>query len=100
MATFYVGQRVRIVRSLNWPELAGEEGTIVGRSGTPGREGLSQWHVAPDCWGTHVAPGSVAHSRDRFAPNSDQLEPIQPEGHKTVEWSECLWMPEHLREVA
>ena len=100
MATFFVGQRVRIKWSISWPELAGEQGIIVGRTPNSGPIGASEWLVAPDRWGKEFAPEGVAHSPDRFGPSSDQLEPIQPEGHKAVEWNACLWRPEHLREVA
>jgi len=98
MATFYVGQRVRIKWSLNWPELAGCEGTVFGLAEIEEDDDvLCEYLVAPDCWGTHQSP----YADDSvFGPSSDQLEPIQPEGHKTVEWTECAWMPEHLREVA
>jgi hypothetical protein len=77
MAKFFVGQRVRIKYSKHWPELAGKQGTIIRPSRNCGREGLCEWEVAPDCWGSEVAPTSVRHCGCRFAPNSSQLEPIQ-----------------------
>ena len=98
MATFYVGQRVRIKWSLRWPELAGSAGVVIGHADPEDcAEFGCEYVVSPDCWGSHQCPYADSEA---FAPNSDQLEPIQPEGHKTVEWSECLWLPEHLREVA
>lgn len=81
MSRFYVGQRVRIKWSKHWPELGGQEGRIVGRPMTRGSEGGSDWRVAPDCWGTESAPRPGLYGRiGYFAPGSDQLEPIQPEG--------------------
>lgn len=31
---------------------------------------------------------------------SKHLEPIQYDGNKVIEWSECLWQPSHLRQTA
>lgn len=87
MKRLFVGQRVRILYSRGWSELAGQEGRIVGESvisvgpgaGNPG------WLVAPDSWGTPVAPNEGEHGGKRFCARSDQLEPILPEGHKPAE---------------
>lgn len=95
MKALFVGQRVRILFSHTWPELAGQEGRIVGKSTEKGLSGISEWQVAPDCWGTWEAPTPVirfgADGNPRrvrwFAPNSSQLEPILPEGHKPCEES-------------
>ena len=100
MATFYVGQRVRIKWSTGWPELAGEQGVITSTTRDKSWAARADATVAPDRWGTPVAPREGVHGALRFGPSFDQLEPIQPEGHKTVEWNACLWQPEHLREVA
>lgn len=86
MSRFYVGQRVRIKWSVAWPELAGQEGRIVGLSDDDGIEGCSEWDVAPDCWGTPDAPWEGVNGADWFAPNSRQLEPIQPEGAQPSEF--------------
>lgn len=104
MAKFYVGQRVRIKWSISWPELAGEVGTIVGAdeycSWHP-KAGQKCWVVSPDVWGSHIAPvpaevdGHIAH---QFGPGEDQLEPATDANDK-IEWSECIWAPEHLREA-
>lgn len=56
MASFRVGQRVRILWSNGWPELAGQTGVIVREAYDGGVLGDSEWDVAPDCWGTHLAP--------------------------------------------
>lgn len=100
MASFYVGQRVRILWSQAWPELAGQEGTVVGVAGqesvVPGY--VCEWQVAPDSWGDCVAPAS-SHTIGRFAPQSSQLEPLT-DANDLVAWEDCLWQPEHLREAA
>lgn len=80
MSKLFVGCRVRILHSVSLPELTGATGRIVGRSeGTPARTvgaGPGEWLVAPDAWGSALSPcGSY-----RFAPHSEQLEPILPEG--------------------
>lgn len=89
MATFFVGQRVRILFSRGWPELAGCEGRIVGVPPRPiASDGYrSDWTVAPDCWGSEQAPHPSAIGATRFSPSSDQLEPIQPSGHRAGDYS-------------
>ena len=99
MATFRVGQRVRIKYSNGWPELAGKTGRIVGKSSNKGILGDSEWEVAPDEWGSCIAPRPGVHWGEYFCPNSCQLEPILYDGNKTAEWGECLWMPGHMKEV-
>ncbi len=80
MSKFFVGQRVRILRSNGWPEIAGSEGVIVSRCPDKGIHGDSQWWVAPDQWGSHVAPYLSICGAHNFGPNEDQLEPMLPEG--------------------
>ena len=101
MTVFRVGQRVRIKWSFGWPELAGETGTIVQRTRDAGIRGISEWNVAPDIWGTHIAPRAAPNGAEWFGPNSDQLEPLT-DSYDLVSWESMrdLWMPEHLREVA
>jgi hypothetical protein len=98
MTAFHVGQRVRIKWSKGWPELAGEPGVIVSKSDNGGIFGASEWIVAPDIWGTHVAPYPSRHGGDLFAPNSEQLEPLT-DSNELVSWESVrdLWVPEHLR---
>lgn len=94
MATFYVGQRVRILWSKGWPELAGQEGRIVGRA----PHGLfdrflcesdarfCEWDVAPDAWGSPLSPDPDPDGHiGIFSPNSSQLEPILPLGHRACD---------------
>jgi hypothetical protein len=87
MSRFFVGQRVRIKWSDGWPELAGREGRISERaSGVPDVRGIiGDWRVAPDAWGTHVAPTPSTMGGRNFAPSSDQLEPILPDGHRACD---------------
>lgn len=101
MTTFRVGQRVRIKWSNGWPELAGETGTIVRRSIDGGLTGRSEWSVAPDVWGTYIAPRPSPNGGLGFGPSSDQLEPLT-DSYDLVSWESMrdLWVPEHLREVA
>ncbi len=97
MSHFYVGQRLRIKWSRNWPDLAGKEGAIVEASEDGGLNGTSEWIVAPDCWGVAIAPHPGLNGAARFGPSSSQLEPIT-DSYDKVEWSACLWAPEHLRD--
>jgi hypothetical protein len=88
MATFRVGQRVR-VKSAVYPNAVatvtselhltdeGELGHRIDVDGIPPPFPVKYWTATPD-----------------------RLEPLQPERNQTVAWSECAWMPEHLREVA
>ena len=94
MSRFYVGQRVRILWSTGWPELAGQEGVIVAAAdGYMVAGARSQWIVAPDAWGSHFSPREGTRGGGRFGPHSDQLAPAY-DGNQLVEWSECLWQPE------
>lgn len=82
MATYFLGQRVRIKWSLGWPELAGQGGRILGPENGLSVHGIwCEWRVAPDCWGTDIAPRPGLGGGERFTPNSDQLAPILPSGH-------------------
>lgn len=85
MGKFFVGQRVRILRSVSWPELAGHEGRVVGLGDViavgpwAGTKGIT---VAPDCWGAYRAPyASSLTGANSFCPRPEQLEPILPSGH-------------------
>lgn len=85
MAKFFVGQRVRILWSRAWPELAGEEGRIISSDVQRAQSEECEWVVAPDCWGSHRAPYAGIGGGVMFAPNSYQLEPILPEGQQPCE---------------
>lgn len=98
MSRFYVGCRVRIKWSTHFPELDGLVGTITAAAEDGGVDGTSEWLVAPDCWGSPAAPTARDGNIGFFAPNSDQLEPASDANDK-IEWEECAWCPEHLRET-
>ena len=100
MASFFIGQRVRILWSKGWPDLAGQEGVIVGPTDTSGLRGNCEWIVAPDCWGSHNAPYPSLMGGGRFGPNSRQLAPIS-DSNTLVSWESMkeLWTPERLGEV-
>lgn len=85
MSKFFVGQRVRIIWSLAWPELAGQEGRIIGADVSDAVTNRSEWQVAPDSWGSDLCP--YACPAGRFAPSSGQLEPILPEGAAPSEYT-------------
>lgn len=90
MAKLFVGCRVRILYSRNWPSLAGQEGRIVGESVfSPSsiHAGLPGWSTAPDSWGTPLAPYPGTHGAGEFCALDSQLEPILPEGAAPSEYS-------------
>lgn len=99
MKKLYVGCRVRILFSNGWPELAGQEGRIVGKTAERAASGgFCEWDVAPDSWGTPLAPKRSRSGGNFFSPGSDQIEPITPEGHQVISWEEMaeLWTPERI----
>ena len=105
MTTFRIGQRVRIKWSNGWPELAGQTGTITG-AGALGRcagpkEGRLGWEVAPDSWGSSMAPHEGLGGGNSFCALPEQLEPLS-DSNTLVSWESMrdLWVPEHLREAA
>ena len=86
----FIGARVRILWSNNFPELAGEEGRIIGKQDSGGRYNAGMWNVAPDIWGSDSKPGLQPDPDsypNRFAPHSEQLEPILPESAKPLGYS-------------
>lgn len=89
MKPLFIGQRVRIKWSENWPELAGQEGVIVDKSivRVGPSKGSKGWGVAPDSWGSPMAPRRGNYNGDRFTPLSEQLEPIVPEGAAPSEFT-------------
>lgn len=96
MSKFFIGQRVRIKWSNGWPELNGQEGRVVAIT-TP-RPGIDSptagcFVVAPDCWGSPIAPQADRNGYGRFTPMGEQLEPILPEGMQPAKWEDCMWQP-------
>lgn len=73
MATFFVGQRVRIIRAF-YPENLGREGFIT--SLFPERESMRPgWPV--NC--------AVSGSRPGYKNHTSCLEPILPDGHRACD---------------
>ena len=91
MATFRVGQRVRIRPYNSWPAAEGTIEAIVSNN-------TDQPHCAAVLVDGHPTP-PWSQYRTWSIPRHI-LEPIQHEGNKVIDWSECLWMPEHMRETA
>lgn len=79
------GARVRILWSQKWPTLAGEEG-FVQRALTAEEMAeanwKSEWVVIPDLWGSSISPDK--RNPGFFAPSTEQLEVIKPEGSVEV----------------
>lgn len=102
MSKFYVGQRVRILWSVGWPELNGTIGVIFA-SASHGKcpEGLplsfvGEWLVIPNIWpdGHHPAQRSHSGGKCWFTPDSEQLAPAY-DGNEKVSWESMkdLWQP-------
>lgn len=104
MKKLFVGCRVRILWSSGWPELAGQEGRIVGTSSdldaTNVIEDVCEWLTAPDSWGTPFAPKVGRGGGNVFCPASEQLEPILPEGSAPSEFSTFNELLNNLKEIA
>lgn len=99
MARFYLGQRVRIKYSQDWPELAGLAGTILGKPPVNAialHGGYGDWVVRPDGFDSEFLkhPAGMV----MFCPYEDQLEPAS-DSYELVSWESMrdLWVPEHLR---
>lgn len=101
MSRFYVGQRVRVVRSARG--LPGDRGKPILAEAPIGRTGT----VA----GTMGSPNAGFNPRGAFDTSlrldtgelgmcpSICLEPAT-DSHDKIEWVECIWQPAHLREDA
>lgn len=94
MATFRIRQLVR----LRYQRTGGND--YVGRRGMVEEIGPFPAGPAPDGMGSFSYPGDY---RVRFADGilgqftADQLDPIVDDGHRTEDWSACLWQPEWFR---
>lgn len=96
MATFRVGQRVRYVRKHSSVQSMGTTTIPLGSTGVLKASQVpwkADFYMLFDDY-------KSAHPDGCFLMNSDMIEPIQPERNQTIEWSECLWQPEHQRESA
>jgi hypothetical protein len=87
MSRFYVGQRVRVIASTNYPKLIGCEAVVDGFYEGRDEEGeyRSDW-VELDISGHPSAQGWIC--------TPDEIEPIT-DSYDKVEWSDCLWRPQH-----
>lgn len=94
MATFFVGQRVKVVRVLYLENsyLIGLEGRIV--------QVVDSWNEFGSGYGLDVKPIWHDPQKGYFAFSAIHLEPILPEGMQPASWSDCAWQPEHLRQKA
>lgn len=94
MNSFFVGQRVRLVKPTN-PKNYGIEGRIHKfknlEKGTIMRYGESLG-IYSNCLVDYVVKGICADHTDR-------LEPIIPSGMEPVAWEDCLWNPSMIKEV-
>lgn len=104
MSKFFVGQRVKKVRGI---VNVGSTGTVLALgSFTHDDEGHSfAGGMVADMELRHDAPwrnteGHIQPASATCFGLQDNYEPIVPEGMQPVEWSQCLWQPEHLREAA
>lgn len=90
MATYYIGQRVRIVADYDdeyGGALIGSEGVVNGK--------FDRYPCWSDLHGPFFIDGySVMINGREYICHPEELEPIQPEGMKPAEWSDCLWQPE------
>lgn len=91
MATFRVGQRVKLVRGVSAKNY-GLTGTITEFEflpvGTPcdGGDIVKPSGIDSDC--KVLYDGDTKHSVE----HTSRLEPLY-DGHSKVSWSECLWAP-------
>lgn len=94
-----MGQRVRILYSNNWPELAGGEGRIVRFLAPRAIDDFrGEVEVSPDAWGSSSAPHPGLRDGAWFFPSTSQLEPILPEGSAPSEFTFQQLM-DNLQEV-
>lgn len=88
MACFYIGQRVRVLRAsdkeFRWIE--GMEAVVNELDCT--NENGDGGYIGFTCAGD-----------DDWCELPEHLAPIT-DSYDKIEWSECLWKPEHLREKA
>jgi hypothetical protein len=86
MATFRVGQRVRLVKvSNNARGILGAE-CVITELDAKGRDKEGVFYIG------HRLNKRNASGRWIIAP-AGWIEPIQPEGNKVVNWEDCLWQP-------
>ena len=90
MASFFVGQRVRIIYTHpSHAEFLGREATITEPSIY-----LNAWRLSVDGIGAHAQNGTP------FAADEDGLEPLIPPGMESLAETLALWLPEDERASA
>lgn len=75
MATFFVGQRVRLTHSLNYPEIIGREYRIAALN-------VSAWACGLGSYRGHQLDSNIPNGLLPIVAPPDFLEPILPEGHQ------------------
>jgi hypothetical protein len=85
MATFKLGQRVRVVQAGLFPEVIGKEATIMGLPGDNPKY-PQHYNIAVDNIGRAMA---LPHC----------LEPLKYDGDTKITWAEMedLWSPDRLK---
>lgn len=98
MATFKVGQRVKLARSDNPnSKNIGMEGRIASLEHIP--KEMIDWGDRPEPYDCDCTVLWDILDDYEYPQRTDTLEPIIPEGMQPAEWEECLWMPEHIKEL-
>ncbi len=99
MATFRVGQRVRLIHNGRPP---GMRGPLYNGQSSVGRECTI---IGPLRWGNFYSGAGYAYPIDidglgrvndfghQSLAKPEWLQPIQPERNQVIAWSECLWQP-------
>jgi len=87
MATFKVGQRVRIVEAL--ADLLGKTATIWGAATAQG-----DWLLDIDGIGTNCP-----ETGSRWAAYSYQIVPLQSQRNRVVAWEDCPFDPRKIAEL-
>jgi len=89
MATFRVGQRVKLVRPC-FKENYGNTGTIIKQF--PDRPVGFGYLINCDVRWDALRPGYLSFT------HTSQLEPIVDDGRQVITWDACVWRPEEQRE--
>lgn len=77
---FYVGCRVKIIKSDSYPHFVGLHATIVGPAGNG------------DDWGLAIDDTPPPPPYPHWTHTEPNLEPIWPGSEKTT-WAACMWKP-------
>jgi hypothetical protein len=94
MAKFYVGQRVRIVRTVNYPEVLGREAVITGlyKDAWDGRKLYDGYSLDFQVQGIPYLPPV------NYVARQEDIEPMIDPGREVISWEDMadLWTPEKL----